>query len=91
MSYFCGYNVVVMLFFMCLLLLLNNKNNIVLGLGVEDDHQLLDLSNRDEVVEIAGYGEEKLSTVLITGSLHCGGDHHHPHAMPIPGTLFNQV
>ncbi|WJX96979.1 hypothetical protein P8452_78109 [Trifolium repens] len=61
--------------------------NIVLGLsGVEDYHHLFGSSSRDEVVEIAGYGEEKLSTVLITGSLHCGTNHH-PHAWPIPGAL----
>jgi hypothetical protein len=59
--------------------------NIVVGLsGVEDYHHLFGSSSRDEVVEIAGYGEEKLSTVLITGSLHCGTNHH-PHAWPIPG------
>ncbi|KAG2407073.1 uncharacterized protein HKW66_Vig0018950 [Vigna angularis] len=34
-----------------------------------ENNPLLELlSNRDEVVQIAGYGEEKLSTVLITGA-----------------------
>jgi hypothetical protein len=71
-----------MLFSICSLLMLN----IVVGLsGVEDYHHLFGSSSRDEVVEIAGYGEEKLSTVLITGSLHCGANNHHPHAWPIPG------
>jgi len=56
--------------------------------GVEDYHNLFGLSSREEVVEIAGYGEEKLSTVLITGSLHCGPNHdHHSHAWPIPGMV----
>ncbi|GAU14728.1 hypothetical protein TSUD_203770 [Trifolium subterraneum] len=64
--------------------------NIVLGFptpGVEDYHNLFGSSSREEVVEIAGYGEKKLSTVLITGSLHCEADNHHPDAWPIPGAL----
>ncbi|XP_058753212.1 uncharacterized protein LOC131626414 [Vicia villosa] len=92
MSYFHANNVLVVLFFLSLLSLLNN---IVVGFQVspefeEDDHSLLDfLSSRKEVVETAGYGEEKLSTVLITGSLHCEPNHHlhHSHAWPIPGAL----
>lgn len=56
--------------------------------GVEDYQNLFGLSSREEVVEIAGYGEEKLSTVLITGSLHCDGpNNHHSNAWPIPGTV----
>ena len=52
------------------------------------DNPLFELSSRDEVVQMAGYGEEKLSTVLITGSVNCeapyrSGDQ--PHAWPIPG------
>ncbi|CAM8908564.1 unnamed protein product [Rhodiola kirilowii] len=46
---------------MCVLML-------VLELGFAR-HSLLDLSSREELVELAGYGEEKLSTVLITGSV----------------------
>jgi len=87
MSNFSGNNVLVMLFSLCLLLLLN----IVLGSppsGIEDYHNLFGLSSREEVVEIAGYGEEKLSTVLITGSLHCELNDHHSHAWPIPGTVY---
>ncbi|CAK8564482.1 unnamed protein product [Lathyrus sativus] len=81
MSYFHANNVLVMFFFLSLLSLLNNT---VTGFS-EHDHSLMDsLSSRKEVVEIAGYGEEKLSTVLITGSLHCEPNHH-PHAWPIPG------
>ncbi|KAL2339286.1 hypothetical protein Fmac_013732 [Flemingia macrophylla] len=49
-----------------------------------EDNPLLELSSRDEVVQIAGYGEEKLSTVLITGSLHCESPDQ-PHAWPIQG------
>lgn len=91
MSNFSGNNVFVMLFSLYLLLLVN----IVVGSppsasGVEDYQNLFGLSSREEVVEIAGYGEEKLSTVLITGSLHCDGpNHHHSHAWPIPGALVS--
>lgn len=92
MSNFSGNNVFVMMFSLCLILLVN----IVVGSppsasasGVEDYHNLFGLSSREEVVEIAGYGEEKLSTVLITGSLHCGPNHHHSHAWPIPGALVS--
>lgn len=93
MSYFHANNVLVMLFFLSLLSLLHN---IVTGFSVSSeveqyDHSLLDsLSSRKDVVEIAGYGEEKLSTVLITGSLHCEPNHHHhPHAWPIPGIYIH--
>jgi len=40
----------------------------------DDDYeqkQVLELSSRDEMVRMAGYGEDKLSTVLITGMLVC--------------------
>lgn len=30
-----------------------------------------ELSTREELVQMAGYGEEKLSTVLVTGSVLC--------------------
>lgn len=95
MSNLSGNNVFVMLFSLCLLLLL--LLNIVVGSppssasGVEDYQNLFGLSSREEVVEIAGYGEEKLSTVLITGSLHCDGpnNNHHSNAWPIPGALVS--
>ncbi|XP_045815178.1 uncharacterized protein LOC123908549 [Trifolium pratense] len=83
MIYFCGNNVLVMLFSLCSLLMFN----IVIGFpapGVEDYRHLFGSSSREEVVEIAGYGEKKLSTVLITGSLHCEANNH---AWPIPGAL----
>ncbi|KAK8487463.1 hypothetical protein V6N13_032615 [Hibiscus sabdariffa] len=32
---------------------------------------LYELSSREEMVHMAGYGEEKLSTVLVTGSVVC--------------------
>ncbi|PRQ28210.1 hypothetical protein RchiOBHm_Chr5g0000571 [Rosa chinensis] len=62
-------------------------------------HQLL--SSRKDLVQIAGYGEEKLSTVLITGSVHCeeacslSDDHEHQahqlhlHAWPVSGSVEN--
>uniref|UniRef100_A0A7N0UQ92 Uncharacterized protein n=1 Tax=Kalanchoe fedtschenkoi TaxID=63787 RepID=A0A7N0UQ92_KALFE len=49
---------------------------VVLGLASaearRETHPLFDLSSsREELVDLAGYGEEKLSTVLITGSVLC--------------------
>ncbi|CAH1448196.1 unnamed protein product [Lactuca virosa] len=32
---------------------------------------LVDLSTPDELLSLAGYGEEKLSTVIVGGTLHC--------------------
>ncbi|KAL4313456.1 hypothetical protein GQ457_01G046340 [Hibiscus cannabinus] len=42
-----------------------------------------ELWSRDEMIRLAGYGEEKLSTVLITGSVLCQAcQHHHPQPHP---------
>ncbi|XP_021719839.1 uncharacterized protein LOC110687490 [Chenopodium quinoa] len=63
----------------------------------DDDESLemkwvLEMSSRDEMVQMAGYGEEKLSTVLITGSVICyeaclaakHGNHHQLKLPPQP-------
>lgn len=62
------------------------------------------MSSQQDMVQIAGYGEEKLSTVLITGSVHCEeacnnlhaqNHHHHPdhqlhlHAWPLSGLCLS--
>ncbi|KAJ4878047.1 Pollen Ole e 1 allergen and extensin family protein [Raphanus sativus] len=42
--------------------------------------------SRTEMVEMAGYGEQKLSSVIITGSLLCDtSSPHHFHSIAIPG------
>ncbi|KAK9084614.1 hypothetical protein Sjap_025025 [Stephania japonica] len=51
---------------------------------------LIDLSiSRDQLVETAGYGEERLSSVLVTGSVSCeacsNGDRDEFHEIPISG------
>ena len=76
MNYFCGCHGLVII----LVLIASPAEG-------EDNHPLLELlSSRDEVVQIAGYGEEKLSTVLITGSVTCEAPHRpQPHAWPIQG------
>ncbi|GMJ14121.1 hypothetical protein HRI_005081300 [Hibiscus trionum] len=43
---------------------------------------LYELSSRDEMVHMAGYGEEKLSTVLVTGSVVCEACHLHSRPQP---------
>ncbi|KAF6145090.1 hypothetical protein GIB67_013441 [Kingdonia uniflora] len=35
------------------------------------ENQSIDLSGREEFVEMAGYGEEKLSSVVVTGTVLC--------------------
>ncbi|XP_020230755.1 uncharacterized protein LOC109811411 [Cajanus cajan] len=57
---------------------------VLASLVAGEDNPLLELASREEVVQMAGYGEEKLSTVLITGSVHCEASHQ-PHAWPIQG------
>ncbi|KAL3519265.1 hypothetical protein ACH5RR_017414 [Cinchona calisaya] len=49
---------------------------------------VVELSSREELVNLAGYGEEKLSRVTISGKVlchaNCVDDHHHHHAQPLP-------
>jgi len=45
------------------------------------------LWTRTEMVEMAGYGEQKLSSVVITGSLLCDTSRPHLHSIPIPGAI----
>ncbi|ESW26040.1 hypothetical protein PHAVU_003G086700 [Phaseolus vulgaris] len=74
-NYSCGCHTLVTLLFIFVLA----------SLAAGEDNPLLELlSNRDEVVHIAGYGEEKLSTVLITGSVSCEAPHQ-LHAWPLQG------
>ncbi|KAJ6870054.1 hypothetical protein NC652_035839 [Populus alba x Populus x berolinensis] len=54
------------------------------------ENPLQEFSNREELVQLAGYGEEKLSTVLVTGTILCeaclnGGAQ--LHAWPVSGAL----
>ncbi|OIW13870.1 hypothetical protein TanjilG_31759 [Lupinus angustifolius] len=66
-----------------------------LVVGQYNHNPLLELPSRDEVVEMAGYGEEKLSTVLVTGSVNCevttfhSGGAIQPRAWPIQGVLVS--
>ncbi|XP_071725137.1 uncharacterized protein [Rutidosis leptorrhynchoides] len=48
------------------------------------------ISNREDMVEMAGYGEEKLSTVTISGSVLCDARLHQGeprHELPVQGAL----
>lgn len=59
----------------------------------EEGSQLFGSYSREDMVQIAGYGEEKLSTILITGLVQCEAclhDHHDQdqaplHAWPVSG------
>ncbi|KAL4562950.1 hypothetical protein LXL04_026981 [Taraxacum kok-saghyz] len=44
-------------------------------------NSLVELSTPDDLIRLAGYGEEKLSTVVVGGSLHCD-------TYPIAGALM---
>ncbi|KAJ7967838.1 Pollen Ole e 1 allergen/extensin [Quillaja saponaria] len=87
MSYFCGCHnlVMTMLLLLCFIFFLGSP-----ATG-HQDNPLFELSSREEFVQMAGYGEQKLSTVLITGSVHCEaclqGEDDQRHAWPIPGAL----
>ncbi|KAG5252407.1 Pollen Ole allergen and extensin family protein [Salix suchowensis] len=52
-----------------------------------------EFSNREELVQLAGYGEERLSTVLVTGTVLCEACLHGGtqliHARPVSGALVN--
>ncbi|KAK7331147.1 hypothetical protein VNO77_25364 [Canavalia gladiata] len=76
MSYFRNWHSLVMLFLFA-------------SLALGQDNPLLELSSRDEIVQMAGYGEEKLSTVLVTGSVYCEASFHSGEDQlcewPIPG------
>uniref|UniRef100_A0A2N9GHJ5 Pollen Ole e 1 allergen and extensin family protein n=1 Tax=Fagus sylvatica TaxID=28930 RepID=A0A2N9GHJ5_FAGSY len=85
MSYFCGFHNLVMfitVFFMIF--------STATSMATEED-PLFELSNQEDFVQMAGYGEEKLSTVLVTGSVHCEaclhGHEAELHAWPISGAL----
>ncbi|XP_041025164.1 uncharacterized protein LOC121265563 [Juglans microcarpa x Juglans regia] len=54
------------------------------------ENPLFELSSREELVQIAGYGEERLSTVLVTGSILCEACVHgdpHIRVWPISGAM----
>ncbi|XP_011002371.1 PREDICTED: uncharacterized protein LOC105109369 [Populus euphratica] len=56
------------------------------------ENPLHEFSSREELVQWAGYGEEKLSTVLVTGTVLCEACLHGEnqlHAWPISGALVN--
>ncbi|KAF4368800.1 hypothetical protein CsatB_012552 [Cannabis sativa] len=55
----------------------------------DQENQLFGAYNGEELSSIAGYGEEKLSTVLVTGSVLCETCLHaaHLHAWPVSGAL----
>jgi len=57
------------------------------------ENPLQEFSNREELVQLAGYGEEKLSTVLVTGTILCeaclNGGTQLLHAWPVSGCFFH--
>ncbi|XP_052201236.1 uncharacterized protein LOC127807438 [Diospyros lotus] len=65
-----------------LLLLLLGAPVVVMAERHKHTPNLVELSSRKELVEMAGYGEDKLSSVLISGTLLCSP--HKPPTDPLP-------
>ncbi|XP_028754976.1 uncharacterized protein LOC114714404 [Neltuma alba] len=93
MTNFCGSHALVMLLLnLCFIFFLLQSPAPALAAGEDVDGDMSELLSREEMVQMAGYGEEKLSTVLVTGSVHCDAHNLHGkadelHAWPIPGAL----
>ncbi|KAK4259155.1 hypothetical protein QN277_005515 [Acacia crassicarpa] len=88
---FCGSHTLMILLLLCFVLFFLIQSPVTGEDVVDGDFS--ELLSREEMVQMAGYGEEKLSTVLVTGSVHCeahnfhGKADHQLHAWPIPGAL----
>ncbi|CAA2981878.1 Hypothetical predicted protein [Olea europaea subsp. europaea] len=83
MSHFRGCNTLVnMIFFIFLLLLCPGTLSTAAG----QEKSIIELPTvNEDLVNWAGYGEEQLSRVLITGELLCHGDRNHKDSVhPLP-------
>ncbi|PON38141.1 Pollen Ole e 1 allergen and extensin family protein [Parasponia andersonii] len=85
MSYFCGFNNLVISIF--LIIIYSSSFLIGTCTADHDENQLFGSYSLEELAAMAGYGEEKLSTVLVTGSVHCEACLHASqlHAWPVSG------
>jgi hypothetical protein len=91
MSYFCGFHKLVVLFIFFFIFFTAAST-----CGAAQENPLLEVSSREDLVKIAGYGEEKLSTVLVTGSIHCeaclhGDGEPQLRAWPVSGSIVTHV
>ncbi|KAM7263371.1 hypothetical protein ACFE04_001054 [Oxalis oulophora] len=64
MSYFCGYHLTILTFFFFFFFFFFVESSTA-------ENPWFELTSREDMVKMAGYGEEKLSTVLISGSVLC--------------------
>ncbi|KAJ6991875.1 hypothetical protein D5086_011855 [Populus alba] len=92
MSYFSGYNnlVTMMNFIISTIFIIFTIT--LQASTAKAENPLQEFSSREELVQWAGYGEEKLSTVLVTGTVLCEACLHGEnqlHARPISGALVN--
>ncbi|XVF75163.1 hypothetical protein PTKIN_Ptkin13bG0165300 [Pterospermum kingtungense] len=82
-----------LMFIMIILLLFTQQTSSMSELEeTKNKPMLYELSSREEMVQMAGYGEEKLSTVLVTGTVLCEACLHEDadpqlRAWPISGAL----
>ncbi|KAL5715603.1 hypothetical protein ACHQM5_017402 [Ranunculus cassubicifolius] len=56
----------------------------------QHENPLAELSTRSQLVELAGYGEEKLSSVVVTGTVVCEAcleGEARPYVIPVSGAL----
>ncbi|EEF39479.1 conserved hypothetical protein [Ricinus communis] len=75
MSYFsgCCSNLVKFVIFFIMTMMIVSLQTSMGFEEEEDNNHLQEFWSREELVRLAGYGEEKLSTVLITGTVLCDG------------------
>ncbi|GAY35414.1 hypothetical protein CUMW_016200 [Citrus unshiu] len=92
MSYFCGSGskLVRMMSYLMIIIIFLLEGSMA---EEEEMSSSYELSTREELVQMAGYGEEKLSTVLVTGSVLCEaclhGQDDQLRAWPITGALVS--
>ncbi|XVF26226.1 hypothetical protein REPUB_Repub13aG0280900 [Reevesia pubescens] len=92
MIYFCDCKRLGAMTMLTIFLLFIQQISLMAELDHEIKKPLYEFSSREEMVQIAGYGEEKLSTVLVTGTVLCEACLHgyaepQLRAWPISGAL----
>ncbi|KAK6932865.1 hypothetical protein RJ641_002489 [Dillenia turbinata] len=90
MSYFCGHMNIMLqhmhFFFIIFAIFVRTAK------AAGQENPLVDLSKREYLVELAGYGEEKLSTVLVSGAVlayACLDEENKIYPLPVSGALVS--
>ncbi|CAK9156804.1 unnamed protein product [Ilex paraguariensis] len=88
MSHFCGSDnlVKIIMSLMFILFIFIGTAPLVAG----RQNPLVELSSREDLIKMAGYGEEKLSTVMVSGTVlcyACSDQEAQAHPHPVSGAL----